>query len=184
MGIGKIIDCIDSLKNLVRTGWMQRGVSPSIGETVASHSFETSIIAGLISEKLVEKGYKIDVWKTMSLALLHDFMECGIGDVNLKLSLLLGKEKENIESKECRDMFGEYPRLEALYREWISQRSLESIIARISDKLSTYLQAKRYYEIGFVKTIEIIESSEKSLREMVKKTGITELEEIITMFLR
>jgi putative hydrolase of HD superfamily len=79
----RINNCIDALKKLARTGWMQRGIPPSITETVASHSFESATIAGVISNILINHGYNINMEKTISMSLFHDFSVCLIVDITL-----------------------------------------------------------------------------------------------------
>ncbi len=40
-----MLNIIESLKNLGRTGWMLRGILPSLVETIATHSFSAALIA-------------------------------------------------------------------------------------------------------------------------------------------
>jgi Predicted hydrolases of HD superfamily len=72
---------LEACKNLVRTGWMQRGVPPALGETVASHSFEAAVIAYLISEELKEIGVNVNPEHATVIALFHDIGESVLGDL-------------------------------------------------------------------------------------------------------
>ncbi len=167
--VSKLIECVFSLKNLVRTGWMQRGVPPSIGESVADHSFEASVIAGILACELEKRGVRVDVLKPMCIALLHDLPECLTGDIPYYTRRVTAKSKHDAENRACKDLLEDYPGLLQLYREWVMQDTIEAKIAKVAEKLSTLLQAKEYVKLGFDRASQIAESMRSELSGMQKK---------------
>ena len=165
------LEKIASLKSLVRTGWMQRGIPPSIGETVADHSFEAAVLAYYLSVELRKKGVEVDPFKSSVLALFHDVGEAVIGDLPKWTTERLGLRKREIEA-EAHRLLG----TDTLFKEYKESGSLESKIAKISDRLSTLLQAYRYIRLGYdVK--EIIESYEDELEKLL--TDLPALREVV-----
>ena len=149
-------------KNLVRTGWMQRGVPPAIGETVAQHSWEAGILAYYLSKKLRERGVEVNPEKAVTIAIFHDIGETLLGDLPKWTSERI-PQKEDIEAEAIKELgLGE-----ELFEEYRG-KSLEGQIAKFSEMMSTYLQAKRYLRQGFdVK--EILDTYFRELNEMKKK---------------
>jgi len=166
----KVLACIEALKSTVRTGWMQRGVPPSIAEDIASHSFEAAMISLLISEKLSERGVKVDALKTAALALVHDFPECLVGDLNYVVKKAIGGEvKHKIELEALQETLPE-GLIVQLYREYSEKKSIESKIAELSDKLATVIQARRYEKQGY-DFEEMISNLEQEIKEMLEEMG-------------
>lgn len=150
---------------------MQRGIPPSIGETVADHSFEAAVIAFYLSIELRKKGVEVDPYKSSVLALFHDVGEAVIGDLPKWTTERLGLRKREIEA-EAHRLLG----TEALFKEYKESGSVESKIAMISDRLSTLLQAYRYSKLGYdVK--EIIESYEAELEKLL--TDLPALKDVV-----
>lgn len=171
--LNEIVNCIESLKRMVRSGWMMRGIPASIGENVASHSFEAAFLGLLISIYIKERGIEISPERVATLAILHDFSECKIGDIPLKTSKLLGKLKEELEINEAVELL-DNPYITKLFAEYQEQRTLEAKIARLSEKLSTILEARRMMNIGFQRVREILESSEKELVNIIESLNSEE----------
>ncbi len=159
----------------------------SISESVAEHSFHTALIAGFIASKLRGMGVKVDVYKAIAIALLHDTPECIIGDIPLYIQReckAVSECKKELEAKAIESILGDCRELVELYLEWSKCSSIEAIIAKVSDKLSTLLQACEYYKMGYSRVKEIADSCIKSIRRYVE--GVSELksivEEILTLY--
>ncbi|MGC9105815.1 MAG: HD domain-containing protein [Thermoprotei archaeon] len=151
---------VTALKNLVRTGWMQRGIPPSLGETVAEHSFEAAVIAYYLSTALSSLGIKADPNKAAVLALFHDAGEAILGDLpKWATERLSDKRKAEVEANE---LLG----TGQIFSEYKSQETIEAKIARLSDRLSTLLQAYRYRKMGF-DVSEIIESYQEEVERIL-----------------
>ncbi|HEW63626.1 HD family hydrolase [Fervidicoccus fontis] len=167
----RINNCIDALKKLARTGWMQRGIPPSITETVASHSFESATIAGVISNILINHGYNINMEKTISMSLFHDFSECIIGDITLfaKENLSGDEKKKALELQIFSDIFKGYNKILEIYEEYSIGKTLEAKIVKLSDRLSTCIQAQRFYDNGYENVKDIIVNTKREVDEILKE---------------
>ena len=178
-------NCIIGLKNTARTGWMQRGVPSSIAESVAEHSYHAAMIAGLIASKLNARGVRVDLYKAMAIAVIHDTPECVIGDIPLYIQRECKEVldcKKKVEVKAFEDIVGGSRDLVELYLEWSRESSIEAIIARVSDKLSTLIQACEYYKTGYARVIEIAESCLNSIKKYFET--VNGLEDIVREILR
>ena len=164
------LERIASLKSLVRTGWMQRGVPPSIGETVAAHSFEAAVIAYYLASELQRRGIKVDPYKSSVLALFHDVGEAILGDIPKWTTDRLGIKKRELE-EQANGLLG----TGEVFREYKESNSIEAKIAKLSDRLSTLLQAYRYSKLGY-DVDEIIESYEREIDALV--SDMPELKEL------
>ncbi len=156
--------CIDALKKLPRTGWMQRGVPASVAETVAAHSYEASVISGILASKV-----GVNVERAMALAIIHDMAECRVGDLPLYSSAKLGGVKEDIELKAVEEL-GLPKQILDLYREWVSQETAESRVARVGEKIATLIEARRLRSAGYQRCIEIEESIKKQLNDLLSRS--------------
>ena len=90
----KFLKYISKLKLTARTGWKMRDV-PRVKETIGSHCFGTAFISWLMAKK-----EKVDVDKTVKMALIHDLLEGIIGDLtpyhkNYSIKEILEKEAMN-----------------------------------------------------------------------------------------
>lgn len=152
------------LKELARTGWMQRGVPKELAESVAEHSFESAIIAFELSSFLAKEGIKINAERAAMVALTHDLHEVLMGDLPKWTSQKVDKKRiEILASKEFSK------EIEKLLLEYILQTSIEAKVAFISDKLSTFIQAKYYYNLGIREVKEIIHTTRDEIIETIKK---------------
>lgn len=80
-GFVKLLLDAESLKRLPRSGWILAGVEAKDYETVASHSWGTSIVALLLAKSLREDGLIIDIEHVLTLAIIHDLPEALIADI-------------------------------------------------------------------------------------------------------
>lgn len=160
-------------KNLVRTGWMQRGVPPSMGETVSQHSWEAAVLAYYIASKMKEKGIKVNPERASVIALFHDIGESILGDLPKWASdRINGKEEVELEA------IKEIGIGEDLFLEYKKRDTIEGKIAKLCDALSTYFQALRYSKLGFdVK--EIIKTYEEEIGKLLKDKELEHANEIV-----
>ncbi|MFP3144413.1 MAG: HD domain-containing protein [Caldisphaera sp.] len=136
----KINELIYSLNSIARSGWMIKGVEPCKAETVSQHLFASALIALEISSSLEN----VDKYKAASIALIHDIGESIIGDISKTASV--NKSKTEKEAIEKIDVNKDIKQLYTLYE---SGNTLEGIIAKISDLLSTYLISLKYEKEGY-----------------------------------
>ncbi len=146
-----LLHSAQTLKNLPRTGWRMRGIAA--GESVADHCFRTALAAMLFADELTRRGAEIDVGRTLRMALLHDLAECTLGDIALPGVRHMGasakEEAERaafVELVSALDALGE--EYVALWDEYATGRTIESVVVHAADRAEMLLQALEYEEVG------------------------------------
>ncbi len=168
---------ISSLNSLARTGWMLRGIPPSIAETVSQHVFAASLIALFISEKMRDK-YNIDIGKTVSMTLVHDIVEAFTGDIVAPISDEYFKEMREIMEKDVLEKKISSQIIKELYTEFLEQKTIEAKVARLSDYIATYLQGLYYSSLGY-NVNDIISNMKNKIKKYSSELGINDIIEEI-----
>jgi len=163
----RLSQCIDGLKKMVRSGWMMRGIPPLLGDTVAGHAFEAAVIGLHLASLLVSRGVKVYPDKVAAMAILHDLPECVVGDIPKNAKEALRGAEKGVETAAVHGLLGEGYML-GLYEEYAELQSLESRIAHIADKLSTYIEAKRLEKLGYKRASEISASSLAAIKQILE----------------
>jgi len=145
-------DILVSLSSLARSGWMLRGVPHVLAESVADHSFWSSVIGFELAVRLREKGYEINPYRVAVLALLHDVGEAIIGDIAKTAGLEEAKENAEARAVEKLPLSSE---AKTLIREFMNGDSGEACVARVAEVTATVLRAQYYEELGFTRVSEI-----------------------------
>lgn len=144
---------VGKLKQLLRTGWVRKGVSHP--ESVAGHSFRLAIMALFLAPHL-----KLDANRCVQLALIHDLAESQVGDLTPH-DPISPQEKIRLETKAMEKLSKLLPStiipssnstaktyestyLIQLWQEYLSQQSQESQLVAQLDKLEMVLQASEY----------------------------------------
>jgi putative hydrolase of HD superfamily len=166
-GLARFIHRIGRLKQVPRTGWLDRGVPPSTTESVADHTFRVALLAWVAAKKVPG----LDVDRVLKLALIHDLAEAVTGDLPpydptelattelTERARLLNRRhirsdaqiaaKRIAESRAMTsllaDLSGEAAdELATLWREFEDGVSPEVRFVKQVDKLETYLQSREY----------------------------------------
>ncbi|OYT62283.1 MAG: phosphohydrolase [Thermofilum sp. ex4484_15] len=147
------------LKNIPRTGWLQCGVPLAICESVAEHTYETSIIAYFLSRYLMDNGVKVDIAKVLTLSLFHDISEAITGDIPRVAKKYV---RENVTAL----LEENFPSLANMVKRG---GDLESKIVKIADNLSAYLQGLIYNKGGFKEASIISFSTLKDAEKIAKE---------------
>ncbi len=158
-----------SIKNLARTGWMNRGVPPALAETVAAHTFEVAFLTLLITKALVRRGIRVDLGRALTIAIIHDVPEALAGDiVKWSKDRLRGVEKLDEEALEDLGLgsFNE------LMREFKEKTTLEGTIVKLADHLATMLEAKRYLKRGY-DVNDIINGCASTIKELLNAPALS-----------
>jgi len=172
----EIVECVGSLKRLARTGWMQRGVPASIAESVAEHSFESSMIALVLSCIINLKLGRtlVSPERAAALALVHDVTECVTGDIPLFTSKAIGRLKEEIDVAALREILpeaksagGALGEIEKMLEEIRESKTAEALIARISERLATLIEARRLSAMGYTRVRQIEETVRADIEAML-----------------
>ncbi len=150
--VTKKIDYLDFFKTvgkskrLLRSGPVREGIKDP--ESVAEHTFRTSVIAMVLSDKL---GYEVDKEKLVKMAIIHDIGEIITGDIVVQrgevIDLKLRDEKELKEKEGIKDIFGKVgdgELYEEIFKEMIDRKSQEAKIFWQFDKLEMALTALEY----------------------------------------
>ena len=106
-------------------------------DSIATHSYRVSIIAWMLA-----KLEKVDPYKTVMMALLHDFGELRSGDHNW----IHKRYVKIFEDEIAKEQLGDLP-FDDLYKfskEYVKRESLESIIAKDADIIDQILLLREY----------------------------------------
>jgi putative hydrolase of HD superfamily len=129
------------LKEIPRSGYHFLGVGK---ESIAEHSFSTTIIAFVMSQ--LEPG--VDALKLISMCLVHDLPETRIGDLNT-----VQKQYVNPDAtKAVQDTITNLPfgsALAHLIEEFNAGRTVEAKLAYDADQLALILDLKSLADIGY-----------------------------------
>lgn len=129
---------IDRLKQIQRQNIL---ADASRRENSAEHSWHLAVLALCLAEYAATPG--IDLFKVIKLVLIHDIVEIDTGDVFLHEAAALSAHAEK-EDTAARRIFGLLPddqrdEFVALWREFDSGTSKESVLARALDRIQPAL---------------------------------------------
>jgi 5'-deoxynucleotidase YfbR-like HD superfamily hydrolase len=142
-GYLKIIE----LKNVLRTGWVEVGVSKEKVESVMDHIGGTIILAMLINNA---QSLNLDMSKVYEMIAIHEFKKL---ENNMKLSIGTNESYTTDKTLELLSDFSNSDRLIALYNELKAGVSEEAKFVSMITKLESDIQAK-YYEKNGEFTVE------------------------------
>jgi len=152
-----------ALASLARTGWMLRGVPSQLAETVSNHSFIAGVVAFELAIHLSDKGYQVDPYKAVAMALLHDVGEALIGDIPKVAGIGDAKREAEAKAVASLPLSEEAKRLIAEFEEGGSN---EAAVARIAELAATWIMGVYYEGLGY-RVEEIIESSRRGIKNIV-----------------
>jgi putative hydrolase of HD superfamily len=135
------------LKQMPRTGWVQRGVPQA--ENVAAHSYGVVLTALTLAE-LVD--VEIDLARLLALATLHDLPEALTSDIPSPVKRFFPADvkasfKTDIERGAMHEITGSVAfgsKWMALWEELHAEDSAESRLTHDADKLDMFMQAYTY----------------------------------------
>jgi putative hydrolase of HD superfamily len=155
------------LKEVPRTGWLDRGITPEETESVADHSFGVALLAWLLAPDELDRA------RVVELALLHDLAESAVGDATpydrdtlqtldpdtrrnwLNQRHIRTDEqraaKQAAETEAIASLAAALPpdrrdRLQSRWSELSDRTSPEARFVKDMDILETWLQSRRYAE--------------------------------------
>lgn len=133
----QLLQKINKLKKLKRKGWVLKNVPNP--ESVAEHSFQTSIMVLLLADK-----FNLDKNKCVQMALIHDVCECVVGDITPHDNISM-EEKTRLEKKAMESLFKKIDEnIIQLWEEYDKKETPEAIFVSEIDKIETVLQAYEY----------------------------------------
>ncbi|PLC67835.1 hypothetical protein B7L70_06500 [Vulcanisaeta sp. EB80] len=143
----KVLNIVDSLLNIPRIGWIQRGVPRALAESVGEHTLLVSYITLILCNEIRRTGANVDASKCLSMALLHDAHEALIGNVGNSVRSML-TDWRDLEVRVFEDL-GFNEELNNYFREYRYGLSIEGKLVSIADKLATYMRACKYAMAGY-----------------------------------
>jgi len=151
-----LLDQINHLKQLPRTGWLFAGVTQV--ESIADHSFAVTLLALILAETIntdwAAHGLAgpLDVDHVVKVALVHDLAESLLTDLPKRSADLLGKAvKHAAEERAMASLLADVPNAamyQQLWTEYDSGATPEARLVRDADKLEMVHQALCYERRG------------------------------------
>ena len=153
------------LKKVKRSGWWVAGIKDP--ESVAEHCFRCAVMGYYMAHL---EG--VDPFKVVLMTLFNDIHESRINDLHKMGHYYINfKEAEKkVFKDQIRDLDLKIKKeLEGLRRQYDGQMTKESLVARDADILECLLQAKEYYDSGFLKTKKFFKKSPGHLKTKTAK---------------
>ncbi|MEW6222469.1 MAG: HD domain-containing protein [Candidatus Hadarchaeota archaeon] len=154
-----LLDKLENLDRLPRTGWLFCNVPLAEVEDVAQHSFDVAAVTMLLAGELGGK-VKLDLGRALSMAIIHDWAEALTGDYpHTALTHLGTGRKREMERSALEEMLHGLPNRKdylGIWEEYEKGKSTEARLVRSADYLSMLVQAIKYRERG-IKSKELDE---------------------------
>lgn len=145
-----LLEKLNRLKQIPRTGWLLCEVPLGEVEDVAQHTFDVVVMTLLLSEELMPG--KIDLAKALAMAAVHDWPESVTGDIPYPARAhFQSGEKARVEERALGELLGNLRssgRYLELWREYSERRSTEARLVHLADYLSIMVQALKHRERG------------------------------------
>jgi len=154
------------LKSIKRSGWWVAGLKDP--ESVAEHSFRAAIIGYYLAH--LEKA---NPFKVMTMTLFNDIHEARINDLHKMGHYYIDfrEAEQKVFKDQTKNLDSSVKKeLETFRREYDAQKTRESIVARDADILECLLQAKEYYDSGYLKTKKFFNRAPGHLKTFSAKT--------------
>lgn len=169
----KFYNITNTLKTLIRKGWLNWHVKAERVESVAEHVYATQMLALAMYS---EYEYKLDIQKVLYMLAIHELEETIIGDLTFKDISKEEKEKIGHDAVEniLKDLLSG-DEIKQLIFEFDNKETKEALFAYHCDKLECDLQCKLYDEAGLVDLKDQLESDNhnKNTIERMEKGEIT-----------
>ena len=133
----------NTLKQKIRSGWLEIGIEKERIESVAEHIYGTLILAIAIDS---EKSLNLDMYRVLKMLILHETEEIIMPDYTVRLSITpeqkieLGKEFVNYVTH---GLFRQ-EEIETLLNEFNERKTAEAKFCYMIDKIECDFQAKLY----------------------------------------
>ena len=135
------------LKKIKRSGWWVAGIKDP--ESVAEHSFRCAMMGYYLAH-----FEKVNPFKVMVMTLFNDIHESRINDLHKMghyyIDFRVAERK--VFDDQVADLDANVKKeLQSFRQEYDRQKTKESLVARDADILECLLQAKEYYDHGYLK---------------------------------
>ena len=141
----KVFLTLQWAKELPRQGFIALGFKRNEADSVAAHSWTTSILVYFLASELAKNGVKIDINKAVKMALFHDMAETIVGDVGTFVKGMAKGAFAKVEEEGLKLLVTDLPQQKEiieLVEEYMHRKSLEARICKVADNLDALAQAK------------------------------------------
>ncbi len=148
------------LKRTVRSGWSVLGIDNP--ESVAEHSFRCAVIGYCLA-----KMEGVDPYKVLVMSIFGDIQEARTGDLHKMAQRYFDAQssEDKVYNEQIKDMpIAMKKELASSRKDYRTQSSKESILARDADILECLIQAKEYYEHGHAQAIKFTKKAPAFLK--------------------
>ena len=141
----KVFLTLQWAKELPRQGFIAMGFKRNDADSVAAHSFSTSLLSYFLAKQLQKEGVKIDPDKTLKMGLVHDIGETIVGDVGTFVKGMAGGVFKDIEEEGVRALvegLDSQKEILELVSEYNDRSTIEARVVKAADNLDALAQAK------------------------------------------
>lgn len=139
----RITECLTelhALTKLPRIGWVLAGVQDP--ERVATHCYETAIIAYMLSRHLRDP---VDLGKVLTMALFHEVGEVRLSDLPRRAAPYLRETKDQAETEIAKDVLdGVADDIHLILEEFHERKSLEARLTEAAEELQIIFASMLY----------------------------------------
>ena len=136
-----LIQLLDRLALLPRTGWLLRGVADP--ESIAEHTLGVAVVAAALVDDVRARGVEVDGERVLRMALVHDAAEIFTGDIPMPAKTdALDSALSAAEDAQLAQVLP--PEMLALWRDAERGASLEARIVKAADKIQMVVKALTY----------------------------------------
>ena len=166
---------IQSLKNLFRQGWLKSGIDKKFCESVADHSFSTTMLAWLIADEHLPE---LNLMKILKYSLIHEIGEIYAGDITPSDNITEATKYE-LEIASVKKVFSKLrhgDKYIKLWEEFENAENKEAKFIKQIDKLEMALQAHFYEDKLDLNLQDFKDSAKKVLSDKILKDLLQSLE--------
>lgn len=141
----KVFLTLQWAKELPRQGFIALGFKRNEADSVAAHSFSTSLLAYFLAKQLKKDGQNIDPEKVLKMGLVHDIGETIVGDVGTFVKSMAGGVFKDIEKEGVKalvDGLDSEDEIISLVEEYNDRKTIEARVVKVADNLDALAQAK------------------------------------------
>lgn len=141
----KVFLTLQWAKELPRQGFIALGFKRNEADSVAAHSWTTTVLVYLLASEMKKNGEKIDVDRAVKMALFHDMAETIVGDVGTFVKGMAKGAFAPIEEEGLKWLVAGLPtrkEMVELVEEYMKRKTVEARVCKVADNLDALAQAK------------------------------------------
>jgi len=183
-----LLRTVDTLRSLLRIGWIQRSVNRCEAEDVGSHILLTSYIGLVLCHEYRRLCMdKVNCDKVCTMCLIHDVQESLIGNIAGDVRRII-RDFKNIELRKLEELFKDFPQtilknIGTYFLEYRESSSIEAILVRLSDKLATLLRAYYYAKRGLKDVLDLVRYYSNEVRNLLNYVRCSSFRDVLEKIL-